>query len=88
VEEKGRSGLIEDFSTDQTRFYAFHRTLPVGSIIRIDFPEKNQTLLVEVISALPANDPNLIRVTSRVAEYLMLTGAGAEVEIRYSIAQE
>lgn len=88
IEEKGTVGLIEDFSTDQTRFYAFHRTLPKGSIIRIEFPEKNQTLLVEVVSQLAENDPYLVRVTSRVAEYLMVPQPGKAVEVHYSIPQE
>jgi LysM repeat protein len=85
VEETGKVGGIEDFSTDQTRFYAFHRYLPVGSYIRVDYPAKGQSILVEVISKLPEKDPYAVRLSAKCLEYLMVREAGAEVRLRYVI---
>jgi LysM repeat protein len=85
VEETGRVGAIQDFATDQTRFYAFHRHLPTGSYIRVDYPQKGQSILVEVINQLPANDPYLIRLSAKCMEYLMVREAGVDVRLRYVI---
>lgn len=85
VQETGTVGKIEDFSTDQTRFYAFHKYLPVGAYIRVDYPDKRQSILVEVASKLPETDTNVIRLTSRCFENLMMQEEGAEVRIRYVV---
>jgi LysM repeat protein len=85
VEETGTVGKIEDFSTDQTRFYAFHRHLPVGSYIRVDYPAKGQSILVEVINRLPEKDPYAVRLSAKCLEYLMIRESGAEVRLRYVI---
>jgi LysM repeat protein len=85
VEETGKVGRIEDYSTDQTRFYAFHRYLPVGSYIRVDYPAKGQSILVEIINQLPEKDPYAVRLSAKCLEYLMIREAGAEVRLRYVI---
>ncbi len=85
VEESGKVGKIEDFSTDQTRFYAFHRYLPIGSYIRVDYPAKGQSILVEVIGTLPEKDGNAVRLSAKCMEYLMIREAGAEVRLRYVV---
>lgn len=85
VEETGRAGTIQDFATDQTRFYAFHRHLPTGSYIRVDYPQKGQSILVEVINQLPDKDPYLVRLSAKCLDYLMVREAGAEVRLRYVV---
>mgnify|MGYP003686454515 CR=1 FL=1 len=85
VEEEGTVGKIEDYSTDQTRFYAFHRNLPVGSYLRVDYPEKGQSILVEVISKLPEQDKNVVRLTAKCMDYLMIRDNDQEVRLRYVI---
>jgi LysM repeat protein len=85
VEETGRVGTIQDFATDQTRFYAFHRYLPTGSYIRVDYPQKGQSILVEVINQLPEKDPYTVRLSAKCMDYLMIREAGAEVRLRYVI---
>jgi LysM repeat protein len=85
VEEEGTVGVIDDYVTDQTKFYAFHRYLPVGSYIRIDYPEKGQSILAEVTNQLPARDPHVVRLSSKCLDYLMIRQPGAPVRIRYVI---
>ena len=85
VEEEGTVGVIDDYVTDQTKFYAFHRYLPVGSYIRIDYPEKGQSILAEVTNQLPARDPHIVRLSSKCLDYLMIRQPGAPVRIRYVI---
>lgn len=85
VEEEGTVGVIDDYVTDQTKFYAFHRYLPVGSYIRIDYPEKGQSILAEVTNQLPARDPHVVRLSSKCLDYLMIRQAGAAVKVRYVI---
>lgn len=85
VEEKGTAGLIDDFSTDQAKFYAFHKYLPEGSYIRVDHPERRQSILVEVINRLPMNDSYTIRLTSKCMDYLRMEEVGAAVVLRYVI---
>lgn len=85
VEETGIVGKIEDFSTDQTRFYAFHKNLPVGSYLRVDYPQKGQSILVEVISQLPEKDEHVVRLSAKCLDYLMIRDKDAEVRLRYAI---
>ena len=85
VEEEGTAGVIDDYVTDQTKFYAFHRYLPVGSYIKIDYPEKGQSILAEVTNQLPARDPHVVRLSAKCLDYLMIRQAGAAVRIRYVI---
>lgn len=87
VEEHGKAGLIEDFSTDQTKFYAFHKYLPSGSYIRVDYPEKSQSILVEVINSLPMEDIHAILLTAKCMDYLRMNGAGGEVTLRYVVPE-
>ena len=85
VEETGKAGLIEDFSTDQTKFYAFHKYLPKGSYIRVDYPEKSQSILVEVINTLPMDNAHVVLLTAKCMDYLRMKSAGAEVTLRYVV---
>jgi LysM repeat protein len=85
VEEEGTVGVIDDYVTDQTKFYAFHRYLPVGSYIRIDYPEKGQSILAEVTNQLPGRDPHVVRLSAKCLDYLMIRQPGAAVRIRYVI---
>lgn len=85
VEEKGTFGPIEDFNTDQTKFYAFHKFVPAGSYLRVDNPAKGQSILVEVVNSLPDSDPYSIRLSAKCMEYLMVRKPGADVVIRYVI---
>lgn len=85
VEERGTAGLIDDFSTDQAKFFAFHKYLPAGSYIRVDYPERSQSILVEVISKLPMEDDHTIRMTSKCMDYLRMNEPGAPVVLRYVV---
>lgn len=85
VEEKGTFGPIEDFNTDQTKFYAFHKFVPAGSYLRVDNPAKGQSILVEVVNSLPDSDPYAIRLSAKCMEYLMIRKPGSDVVIRYVI---
>ena len=85
VEESGKAGLIEDFSTDQTKFYAFHKYLPKGSYIRVDYPEKSQSILVEVINTLPMDNSHVVLLTAKCLDYLRMKGGGGEVTLRYVV---
>lgn len=85
VEEHGKAGVIEDFSTDQTKFYAFHKYLPKGSYIRVDYPEKSQSILVEVINSLPMENSHVVLLTAKSMDYLRMNAAGGEVTLRYVV---
>lgn len=85
VTENGKAGKIEDFSTDQTKFYAFHKYLPAGSYIRVDFPDRSQSILCEVRSQLDKNDSHVVRLTAKCMEYLRMEGGEGEVVLRYVV---
>lgn len=88
VEEQGSAAAIDDLGTDQTKFYAFHKYLPKGSYIRVDFPDRDQSILVEVVNQLPANDPNIIRLSAKSRDYLMMRDPSAKVILRYVMPVE
>jgi LysM repeat protein len=88
VEEQGSAAPIEDLGTDQTKFYAFHKYLPKGSYIRVDYPDRDQSILVEVVNQLPANDANIIRLSAKSRDYLMMRDPSAKVVLRYVMPVE
>lgn len=85
VEEKGRAGRIQDYSTDQTKFYAFHKYLPSGSYIRVDYPDRGQSILCEVKNSLGKEDGNVILLTAKCLEYLRMGDGGGDVVLRYVV---
>ena len=85
VLETGTAGPIEDFATDQTKFFAFHKYLPPGSYIRVDFPDRSQSILCEVRSALDKNDDHVVRLTAKCMEYLRMDAQGGTVKLRYVV---
>ena len=85
VEEKGHAGRIEDFSTDQSKFYAFHKYLPSGSYIRVDYPDRGQSILCEVKNSLSKTDANVVLLTAKCMDYLRMDGDGGEVVLRYVV---
>jgi hypothetical protein len=87
VTEKGTTGLIDDFNTDQTKYFVFHKTLPIGTYLRIDNPGKKQTILAEVAGTLNSSSTHMLLMTSRCAQSLMIKGAGEMVEVRYVVPQ-
>lgn len=85
VEESGMAGRIDDFSTDQTKFYAFHQYLPAGSYIRVDYPDRGQSILCEVKNTLPKGEGNVVLLTAKCMEYLRMTEDGGNVVLRYVV---
>lgn len=85
VEENGGAGRIEDFSTDQSKFYAFHKYLPSGSYIRVDYPDRGQSILCEVKNSLAKEDAHVVLLTAKCMEYLRMTEDGGDVVLRYVV---
>lgn len=85
VTERGTAGQIADFSTDQTKFYAFHKYLPVGSYIRVDYPDRSQSILCEVRSSISKDDDNVVLLTAKCLEYLRMNEPGEKVILRYVV---
>ena len=88
VEERGQAGAIQDYSTDQTKFYAFHKFLPKGAYVRVDYPNRSQSILVEVINSLPKKSDQIILLTAKCRDYLRMDESGGEVILRYVVPTE
>lgn len=88
IEESGKAGPIEDLQTDQTKFYAFHKFLPKGSYLRVDYPAKGQSILVEVVNTLDDKDKHAVRLSAKCMDYLMIREERADVVLRYVVSAE
>ncbi|RZK98272.1 MAG: LysM peptidoglycan-binding domain-containing protein [Pedobacter sp.] len=73
VEEKGIAVWISDPDLDATKMMVLHRTLPVGSVIKITNPMSNISAFVKVVGKFTENETTkdvIIVITKAVAEKL------------------
>ena len=70
-----------------TELIAFHKTLPIPSVIKITNLENDTALIVRIISRGPIDNSNIISVSSRVAELLNFLDKKS-VKVRVQIMEE
>jgi len=86
--ERGYAMMIPE-SVNNNKFVAMHRTLPIGSTIRVMNPSNSNSVEVKIISSLPdtgKNDNVVIKVSSAAFNVLNRGGDGTKkfnVELYY-----
>jgi LysM repeat protein len=85
--DKGMAEWIEDGNNDGgTRFFAMHKTAPVGTILKVRNLMNDKTAYVKVVGKMPESDANrntLIKVSAATAKYLEVVDPKFLVEISY-----
>ena len=87
VNEQGvATWLMEGPVGKKEKFYALHRTAPIGTIIKVNNPMSNRSVYVKVVGVLPDTGDNhdvLIKITQSAARRIGIFESRFRVEITY-----
>ena len=89
VVENGVATWIADSEMNQNKFYALHRTAPIGTIIKVTNRMNNNSVYVKVIGVLPSTGDNeniLIKITQAAAQRIGALDQRFQAELSYASA--
>lgn len=78
--------IMESSSSKNEKFYALHRSAPMGTIIKVNNPMSNRSVFVKVVGVLPDTGDNndvLIKITQSAARRIGIFESRFRVEISY-----
>ena len=78
--------IMESSISKNEKFYALHRSAPMGTIIKVNNPMSNRSVFVKVVGVLPDTGDNhdvLIKVTQSAARRIGIFESRFRVEISY-----
>jgi len=88
---KGTAGWLNDPSHEnQYRFYALHKTAPIGSVVKVRNLMNDRVIYAKVIGKLPNNKSNesiIVKVSGGAARYLNVLDDKFMVELSMSQAK-
>ena len=82
IEESGQVTIISSLTREPDIFYAYHKTLPAGSVVYVDIPGNPGFVELRVTGNLPSNSPYVLGLP--VACYDALLGPTRQREISLS----
>ena len=91
VNEIGVAAWIEDEEINPNKYYALHRTAPVGTIIKVTNKMNSRAVYVKVVGKLPStgdNDGVLIKISKAGAEKLGVLDERFQAELLYGISEQ
>ena len=91
VKEEGVASWIEDEDLSSNKYYALHRTAPIGTIIKVTNKNNNESVFVKVVGTLPANSDNegiLIKISKTSAGHLKVTDRTFESDLVYGLSSK
>ncbi|MFM2156499.1 MAG: hypothetical protein RL516_1248 [Bacteroidota bacterium] len=78
--------IMESSISKNEKFYALHRSAPMGTIIKVNNPMSNRSVFVKVVGVLPDTGDNhdvLIKITQSAARRIGIFESRFRVEISY-----
>lgn len=90
VNEEGLAYWSDEADADQEKYYAYHRTAPVGTIIKvINFTNSSKVYVkvIGIISNTPENEDVLIKISKISAERLGILQKKFQVRLQYGISK-
>jgi LysM repeat protein len=90
ITEKGTAAWINDEDVNPNKYYALHRTAPIGTIIKVTNTMNNQNVFVKVVGALPDTGDNsnlIIKISKAAAKKMDVLDAKFQAELSYGITQ-
>ena len=88
VTEKGFAGFIEEEEINPNKYYALHRTAPVGTVIKVTNKKNDRSVFVKVVGSLPntpENDGFILKMSKAGAEQLWVYDKKFQVELLYGV---
>jgi LysM repeat protein len=90
VTEIGVATWIAEGELNQNKFYALHRTAPVGSIIKVTNRMNNNSVFVKVVGILPDTGDNnaaIIKITQAAAQRIGAIDQKFTAELSYGLTR-
>ena len=91
VNENGLATFIEDEDSNTDKYYALHRTAPIGTVIRVLNMSNSRKIYVKINGQLSDNSENegiIIKISKASAEKLGVTEKSFQVNLLYGINKE
>ncbi len=88
VEEEGLAGKMPTGTETDRKFYAHHRFLPEGTVIRVEYPHAKQAITVEIRGKTDSDSPEIILLSAKAISYLMFDETEKKVILRYSVPRD
>jgi peptidoglycan DL-endopeptidase LytF len=88
VIEKGAASWINDEQVNPNKFYALHRTAPIGTIIKVTNTMNNQSVFVKVVGILPETGDNqnlIIKISKAAAKKLQVLDNKFQADLSYGM---
>ncbi len=88
VSESGICAWITDGDNQSSRFFALHRTAPMGTIIKVTNKMNGKSVFVKVVGVLPdtgENDKVIIKISDTAVERLGALDQHFQVDLSYGI---
>jgi hypothetical protein len=86
LHEQGIASWIEDADINPNKYFALHRTAPVGTVIKVTNKMNNKMIFVKVVGSLPATGDNenlIIKISKASAEKLGVRDRKFQCELSY-----
>lgn len=90
IVEVGVAAWMSEGDLTQSKFYAMHRTAPIGTIIKVTNRMNNNSVFVKVIGVLPETGDNanvLIKITQAAAQRIGALDQKFTAELSYGISK-
>ena len=88
VKENGLATFMVEDDSNSNKFYALHRTAPVGTIVRVLNTTNSKKIFVKVIGTLPEtkeNEGSLIKISKASADKLDVSEKSFPADLLYGI---
>jgi LysM repeat protein len=88
VSESGICAWIPDGDENSSRYYALHRTAPVGTIIKVTNKMNGKSVFVKVLGSLPDSGENekiIIKISNMAAQRLSALDQHFQVDLSYGL---
>jgi LysM repeat protein len=88
ITETGVANWLTDGELNQNKFYALHRTAPVGTIIKVTNRMNNNSVFVKVVGILPDTGDNknvMIKITQAAAQRIGALDQKFTAELSYAV---
>lgn len=90
INENGLAAIIDDDESNPEKYYALHRTAPVGTIIRVLCIDNSKTIYVKIIGQLSETDLNdgiIIKISKASANKLEVNEKNFNVNLLYGVSK-
>lgn len=91
VYENGVASWIRDDDINPNKYYALHRSAPIGTIIKVTNKMNNKYVFVKVVGTLPNTGDNtdlVIKISKASAEKLGVRDSRFQSELNYGITEK